>query len=908
MKSTLARRDFLKQGAQLTLVGVLASRSLAAVLAAKGSTTLVGSPDDAIAASVPAQWALGELQRALEAQGVAVRLAHSISAAAPGGFCIVAGSFVSPLALPILVRHGVTPPDAPESLCLVPTTEAGHPVLLAAGADPLGLVYALTELADRVRCLATDRAALAFTQPVIEQPASRVRSMMRQFCSETEDKVWFYDREFWQHYLDLLVTSRVNRFSFTTGMGYNYAKNVTDGYLLFSYPFLLDVPGYQVRPRGLTDEERARNLATLRFIAEETVRRGLHFQLGLWTVAYNWEDSPAATYVIEGLTDDRHADYCRDAMALLLREIPAISGVTFRVHEESGMPRGSAHFWETQFSAIARCGRRVGIDMHAKNMEPETLEFALATGQPTTISPKYCGEHLSLPYHQSAIRDLEMVAPDKFTDTGTGVLCGNRGFTRYGYADTLAENRNWDVVFRIWPGTQRFLLNGDPATFAGYGRNASFCGAAGIELCESLDFKGRMGSGLPGGRLGYVDASLETHFDFEKYLYPYRLWGRLGYNPDTDPEVWRRALRPEFGPAAPAVEQALAAATRVLPLFTLAHAPSANCMLYWPEIYSNMPVADTSRPQPYGDTRAPKLFGNVSPFDPQLFQSPDECGTALVAGTVTGKFTPLQVAQWLEALAATMTTQIEEARRQCGTAATAPAFRRVEEDVLIARGLALFFAGKLRTAVLWQIFSLTGDRPAAETALAHFRAARDAWATMAERAKSVYRPDITYGSNRSIHGHWLDRIPAFDADIADLSQRMETPPAAPAYSDPTNTARALQAATSRFNRPVVDVQHQPPAAFRAGEPLAVTLKCPLPGALGATLHYRHVDQAERWQSLALTRADVRFQGEIPGTYTARRFALQYYFELVTGPDSATLFPPLATDLANVPYFVVRQAH
>lgn len=330
-------------------------------------------------------------------------------------------------------------------------------------------------------------------------------------------------------------------------------------------------------------------------------------------------------------------------------------------------------------------------------------------------------------------------------------------------------------------------------------------------------------------------------------------------------------------------------------------------MLYWPEIYSNMPVADTSRPQPYGDTRAPKLFGNVSPFDPQLFQSPDECGTGLVAGTVTGKYTPLEVAQWLEALAATMTTQLDEARRQSGTAATAPAFRRVEEDVLIARGLALFFAGKLRTAVLWQIFSLTGDRPAAEAALAHFRAAREAWATMAERAKSVYRPDITYGSNRSIHGHWLDRIPAFDADISDLRQRMETPPATPAYPDPTNAARALQAATSRFNRPVAAAQHQPATSFRAGEPLPVSLQCPLPGPLVATLHYRHVDQAERWQSVALTRAGDQFQGEIPGKYTARRFALQYYFELVTGPDSATLFPPLAADLANMPYFVVRQA-
>lgn len=903
----LSRRGFLKTTTCLTLGAVAARRSVAAVLNDRGGIALVVPPDDAVATAVPPTWALGELKGALEAQGATVRLVGRIADASSAEFCVVAAGLQSRLARSILARHGVTPPAVPESLCLVQTEEADRPVLLVAGSDPPGLVYALMELTDRVQCLAAGREALEFTEPVIEQPASRIRSVVRQFCSEIEDKEWFYDHEFWRRYLGMLVTSRVNRFSFTTGMGYNSARRITDGYMVFTYPFLVDVPGYDVRPRGLPEEERARNLDMLRFIGEETVRRGLKFQLGLWTIAYRWEQSPQATYAIEGLNDTTHAPYCRDAMALLLREVPAISGVTFRVHGESGVPRGSGYFWETQFSAIAQCGRRVEIDMHAKNMEPETLDFALATGQPTVISPKYCGEHLSLPYHQSAIREQEMVSPGDLTDTGEGVLRGNRRFTRYGYADSLAENRTWDVVFRIWPGTHRFLLNADPITFAGYGRNASFCGAGGIELSEPLDFKGRMGSGKPGGRLAYADRSLATRYDFEKYLYTYRLWGRLGYNPDADPEVWRRALRQEFGAAARAVENALASASRVLPLFTLAHAPSANCMLYWPEIYTNMPMANEALKHPYGDTREPKLFGNVSPFDPQLFLSPDECGASLVEGSVTGKYSPLEVAQWFDVLAETSKVQLDEARRLAGATAGAPAFRRVEEDVLIQRGLALFFAGKLRAAVLWKIFTMTGKRAAGQGAIAQYTAGRDAWAAMAERAKSVYLPDITYGRNNSIHGHWLDRVPAFDEDIADLRQRLETPPAPASKVEPAAVERALKIANAIPSRPSITAQHTPAETFQAGQPLVVALKCGSARPRRVTLHYRHVNQAERWQSVELAGRGADFHGEIPAAYTASRYVLQYYFEVEVGPTQATLFPPLAADLANVPYYVVRRS-
>ena len=901
-----SRRGFLKTSACFAIGTLTINNSLASVLTKKGNIALVVKIDDVLANAVTSQWALGELKTSLLQEGAKVRVLTSLSEAQPEEFCVVISAMNAQTAKKVFAVNKIVAPTEAEALVLMQSEVEGREALLVAGVDERGLVYALTELADRVSCLQTSREALEFIQPVIERPASRTRSVMRGFTSEVEDKVWFYDREYWREYLNMLVYSRLNRLNFAMGMGYNSAAGVIDGYFLFPYPFLITVPGHDVRAKGLSAEERDRNLEMLKFIGEECVRRGLLFQLGIWTLAYKWKNSPKATYIIEGLTDATHADYCRDALAVLLKEIPAVSGVTFRVHSESGIPKGVEDFWKTQFSAIKNCGRRVEIEMHFKNMTPETLQHALDTGQPVVLGPKYCGEHLSLPYHQSAIREAERRSADKLTDTGTGVLLGERGFTRYGYGDTLVENRTWDVVFRIWPGTQRFLLNGDPATFAGYGRVASFCGAAGIELSEPLYFKGRRGSGHPGGRLAYSDASLNTRYDFEKYRYAYRLWGRLGYNPDTNSEVWRRSLRQEFGNASLAVEQSLASASRVLTLFTLAHAPSADCLVYLPEIYLNMAMANTELPQPYRDSKPANLFGAVSPFDPQLFLSPDECGDALLDGKATGKYSPLEVAQWMKDIATAITENISKARKQLGTKANAPEFRRVEEDVLIQRGLALFFAGKLRSAVLWRIYTQTGDIKAGVAAVTSYQEGLDSWVVMAKRAEGVYQSDISYGENRALCGHWLDRVPDFDKDLADLRKRLEAPEATPGKYDPAAAEQALKLASSKPLRPIVVVDHTPVKMFPSGQPLGISVRVVSPAPRRVTLYYRHVNQAERWQAVELKPTGSNFMGEIPATYTARRFALQYYFEIETAPTEATLFPPLATDLANVPYFVARR--
>jgi len=79
---------------------------------------------------------------------------------------------------------------------------------------------------------------------------------------------------------------------------------------------------------------------------------------------------------------------------------PEISGVTLRVHIESGIPEGSHDFWATVFDGVKRAGRPIGIDLHAKGVDPKLIDMALATGMPVNLPVKYLAEHVGLPYQQ----------------------------------------------------------------------------------------------------------------------------------------------------------------------------------------------------------------------------------------------------------------------------------------------------------------------------------------------------------------------------------------------------------------------------------------------------------------------------------------------------------------------------
>jgi hypothetical protein len=895
--STFNRRQFLRTAGSAAALG--ASRAGAATR----NVSIVRVAGDPIASAAPVHWACEELRQALMSRRVNVQFRESIDQTGSGDVCVLVAGGGAPAAREILAAAKASVPEGPEALVLAAGKTGGKAALLASGSDARGAVYALLELADRARHGSDPAAALEARKPVIERPANATRSIARCFESDVEDKSWFYDRDMWRAYLTMLATHRFNRFSLTLGLDYNFPRNVRDVYFYFAYPYLLPVPGYNVRVSNLPEAERDRNLETLRFIGEETVARGLQFQLGLWTHAYQWVDSPNAQATIEGLNAENHAPYCRDALLGVLQACPSISGITFRIHGESGVPEGNYDFWETVFQGIVRAGRKIEIDMHAKGMDQKMIDVAQATGMPVNVSPKYWAEHMGLAYHQADIRELEMAregrAEGPFTLSG-----GSRSFLRYGWGDLLTEKRSYGVLHRIWPGTQRVLLWGDPALAAGYGRYSSFCGTQGVELCEPLSFKGRMGSGLPGGRCSYADSSLNPKYDWEKYLYTYRVWGRSIYNPDTDPEGWRRYLREELQGAAKPAEAALANASRILPLITTAHGASGSNNAYWPEIYTNMPIVDAERKHPYRDSPAPRRFGTVSPFDPQLFSRVDDFAAELLAGERSSKYSPLDYAQWLDDFSTAAAHHSKEMAMQ-GSARRTAAFRRVSADVAIQSGLGKFFADKLRSAVLWAIYERSGDKTALDEALKAYRSAREAWATMANGAKEVYMADITYGTAPHLRGHWLDRLPAIDDDIADMAKRVSMP-APQGHADADRVRSAVQEALSRPQRAMVACRHTPADRFRPGEPLAVELSLEKGNGRSILLHYRHVNQAERWKKTEMQARDNRYSAAIPAAYTQSAYALQYYFELRDATNPPRLYPGFQPDLSNQPYFLVRQ--
>lgn len=895
-----SRRAFLK----LSAAAMAASTGeLTHATPSPGRIAIV-TDHSALVRTDPVQYALGVLRKAV----TSAHLTDDDSAAA---LLIYVAPPDSPLATEFVHSSSIT---QSETVALIPSTHKGKPVILVTGVDERGMVYGLLELAERVRSSENPVSVLQLATSLIETTPNRIRSVSRGFCSEVEDKRWYYDRAFWTDYLDTLAAARFNRFALTFGLGYDFPRGVTGDYLHFPYPYLVEVPGFEevhVKP-ALQPGERQRNLEALQFIAAETARRGLEFQLGIWTHAYEWTDSPNSDHHIVGLTTpEAHAAYCRDALALLLSACPQISGLTMRIHGESGIPEGSYSFWKTVWEAVATARapdgkqRVIELDLHAKGLDPETIAIAHATGMPVKCGAKFWAEHCGLGYHQADIRAAEYPRQGV---TGTfAVSNGARNFTRYGYGDFYKNDFGVELLYRVWPGTQRHLLWADPALASGYGRAANFCGAAGMEIMEPLFFKGREGSGQPGGRDAYAEKSLVApreqaaaaqleDIDSTKFTPTYMTWGRHLFNPDTDPAFYHRTFARQFGPASHALETALAASSRILPLITTAWLPSASNHEFWPEMLTSVQVLPYTERPLYTDNPAPHNVSAISPLDPQLFTSIDQHAENLVNNKQDARYNTSEVIAWLDSLVKTSSDALIESRATAGEKAHGAEFRRAQEDILILNGLGSFYAGLFRAGLFYSIHEKTGDPAAARRSLAAYRKARLSWADFSARAKSVYTADVSYGRPAFRRGNWADRLPTIDADLAALEQHFATAPQKSA-----SATDALRRAEST-RRPVIDAHHTPAASFHPGSDLALAISTPST-VREAILWYRHVNHGERWRSAPMRKSADSHSGTIPADYTNSPYPLQYYFELRTSSVS-TLYPHFNSTWSNQPYYAI----
>jgi hypothetical protein len=306
-------------------------------------------------------------------------------------------------------------------------------------------------------------------------------------------------------------------------------------------------------------------------------------------------------------------------------------------------------------------------------------------------------------------------------------------------------------------------------------------------------------------------------------------------------------------------------------------------------MYWNMPM-DGAAPAIYFDSPEPRTFQNVTPLDPQLFSSCREFAGELL-GARSGKYSPVDVAHWLDRLARETEAALAAAGKPGSTEAV-----RLALDAEIQALLGRFFAAKLRAGVLAALNEQKTDRKYLSGCIDQYRVARAAWATIVERTHGIYG-DLSISDRFAERGTWADRLRDIDVDIGALEGQLaitwkmsDNPP-------------GLSEVLNGKPRAVVAVTHTPPARFtpKADVTLAFSTAQPLAKAV---LWYRHVNHAERWISVAMTADGATRRATIPAAYADGAYPLQYYFTLHEPSGDAALHPGIGETLLNQPYFVV----
>jgi hypothetical protein len=278
-----------------------------------------------------------------------------------------------------------------------------------------------------------------------------------------------------------------------------------------------------------------------------------------------------------------------------------------------------------------------------------------------------------------------------------------------------------------------------------------------------------------------------------------------------------------------------------------------------------------------------------------LFSRIVDFAEEMLKGPRSGKYSPIEVAQWLEDLA----DAAEKDLAKAGPPESAE-LRRVAIDVDLQIGLGRFFAAKFRGGVLYAIHQRSGHRAALEEALAAYRTARAAWARMKESA-SAYAADLSASDKMSEHGQWNDRLTLIDEDIAQMAEGL----ASDIRVDDARSGAAVAEALGRPRRVMAACRHLPPARFRRKEAVPVQITV-FGKAASVRMYYRHVNQAERFESVEMQVQSGTYRASIPAAYTESHYPLQYYFEVRQSAAQAWLYPGFAADLSNQPYFVVQR--
>lgn len=207
-----------------------------------------------------------KLTQSLEAAGYEVQVSTQQPLPQENNMLLI-GALQDASVIATLARKGWTPEKIPGKEGF--TLRSDDRTWLVAGADASGTLYGCLELADRVRAL----GALPADLNLIEAPEMVLRGacigvqkttylpgrQVYEYPYTPENFPWFYDKELWVKYLDMLVENRMN--SLYLWNGHPFASLVK----LEDYPYAVEV----------NEETFKKNEEIFKFLTEEADKRGI---------------------------------------------------------------------------------------------------------------------------------------------------------------------------------------------------------------------------------------------------------------------------------------------------------------------------------------------------------------------------------------------------------------------------------------------------------------------------------------------------------------------------------------------------------------------------------------------------------------------------------------------------------
>jgi hypothetical protein len=670
----------------------------------------------------PADYGFSRFQESLRAKGISFKQSPSLAQTSSSRVVLI-GTRSESNEIEKLLREGkleLSPKK--EALAVKKIKESSKDILVIAGADDRGLMYALLELVKQIEVLEKAENWFTFVKEVSENPFVPVRGMVVLLHNEDCERDWYYSKEYWNEYIGMLAENRWNSF--------NLVFSHQTPYLSPMYAFHVKVEQYpEVKAKGLTEEQRQKNLNTLRLISSMARERGIDFTLGIWQ-QIAWEGKHQGSKqesMVTGLTRKNMHGYTYHALLKLLKECPDIIAVQLRINHESGIDydEQTNFFRDAVFKAIKDCGRPVLLEIRNVGLLRETLEAALDMDIPVRVSHKYWGEHMVFPYHPTRI------------------------MWTYSYGDWLKYPQRYSNIYQVWTlGSHRLLLWGDPEFVRRFAATTTFQDSVGFEICAPLSQKG-FGNAPGAWRIFRENEREYYQWEFQRYWSFYELFGHLTYKPDQSDEIWLRELGKRFGREATLdIAAAYSSASRVLS-YIMGSATSNYNMGIWPEKDMGGLINFYLHLMPYDICRSSGFLENVK-----------NC----LMRNFTAKLAPDEIAVRLEKIAEDTENVIVKAE----TSIKAPhkEFWATKMDFLILSSLARYHAQKIRAASCLGFYYSLGDLSLLKEAQEYAAEGINIWKELSSLGEEIYYDKLVFGPG-SI-GHWKDNLLFVEKDLDEL--------------------------------------------------------------------------------------------------------------------------------------------